>query len=86
MAKTVAIKEIRINAKCSDLFAATLHDKNGDQIGGMYSGYVPSLMPGQHFGDYIELDIDLATGKILNWKVPTKRQIDEFLRECTREF
>ena len=79
---TSTIKEIRINAKCSDMFAATLHDQKGNQVGGDVAGYVPSLMPGQHFGDYVELDIDLATGKILNWKVPTKKQIAEFLREC----
>jgi hypothetical protein len=25
-------------------------------------------MPGQHFGDYVMLDIDPYTGKILDWK------------------
>jgi hypothetical protein len=80
------IKEIRINAKCSDMFAATLHDKTGKQIGGMYAGYVPSIMPGQHFGDYVELDIELSTGKILNWKSPSKKAIAEFQNQCTRNF
>jgi hypothetical protein len=33
--------------------------------------------PGDHFGDYIMLEIELATGKILNWKPPTQDQLDE---------
>lgn len=67
---------IRISAKCSDLFAATLHDENGAQIG-EYDGYVPEFMPGQHWGDYVSLHIDLETGKILNWKAPTKKAIEK---------
>lgn len=29
--------------------------------------YVPGCLPEQHFGDYIQLHIELATGKIVNW-------------------
>lgn len=36
-------------------------------------------MPGQHYGDYVILDIDLDTGKILNWKPPTAEQIEEWI-------
>ena len=61
---------ININAKCSDLFSANCNGKH-------YSGYVPDWMPGQHYGDYVTLEIDTDTGKILNWKKPTKAQLDE---------
>lgn len=70
-------KTIRISAKCADLFSATAHDETGKQVG-EYSGYVPSLMPGEHYGDYIDLNIDLATGKILNWKKPSASHLKIF--------
>ena len=68
-------KTLFISAKCSDLFSAFLYD--GNKIVGEYDGYVPKFMPGEHYGDYVTLEIDLETGKILNWKTPTKKQLDE---------
>lgn len=58
---------LSISAKCSDLYSHTIYNKDGE-IDSQYDGYVPSLMPGEHFGDYILLDIDPYSGKILNWK------------------
>ena len=62
---------IHINAKCSDLCFASLTDKDGNPVGKDHDGYVPQWMPGEHCGDYVELDIDIATGRITNWKKPT---------------
>jgi hypothetical protein len=62
---------IRVSAKCSDLWSHQVIGKNGE-VQSEYDGYVPSFMPGEHYGDYIMLDIDPYTGKILNWK-PWKR-------------
>lgn len=70
------IQSIRISAKCADLFSATAHDETGKQVG-EYSGYVPDLMPGEHFGDYVELKIEVATGRILNWKAPSQKVLKE---------
>lgn len=70
---------IRISAKCSDLFTATVHDSEGKVIKD-YSGYVPDFFPGEHYGDYVDLAIDLRTGLILNWK-PTKKDLETFLNE-----
>lgn len=72
-------KQISISAKCSDLFNAALND---DKLGrvGEYEGYVPRWFPNpniQHFGDYVELRIDVETGRILNWKKPTDAQLKE---------
>lgn len=75
---------ISINAKCSDLFAASL-TQDGKHIGD-YDGYVPEFFPGNHYGDYVELKIDVATGQILNWKKPTQKQLDEiFKKEVDKE-
>ena len=73
---------IKISAKCSDLFSARLLDAHGNEVGS-YEGYVPEFFPGKHYGDYVQLDIELATGKILNWKPPTDEQLTEILKEET---
>ena len=69
-------KTISISAKCSDMFSATLHNEQGNNVG-EYHGYVPKWMPGEHYGDYVELDIDVDTGKILNWKTPSEEDLAE---------
>lgn len=70
---------LSICAKCSDMCAATLTDEKGKVLK-EHDGYVPSLLPEQHWGDYVILDIDVNTGQILNWKKPTKKQIAEFIK------
>ena len=72
------IKTIHICAKCSDMFSATLQNEDGTQAGD-YDGYVPDFMPGQHYGDYVQLDIDVETGHILNWKKPTQAELKALL-------
>lgn len=77
---------ISISAKCSDLFSATLHDSKGSSIA-EYQGYVPEFLPGteEHYGDYVILDIELATGKILNWKTPTQDDLNQVKWEAEQE-
>lgn len=58
---------LQISAKCSDMYSHTIYSKTGE-VYRSYDGYVPSFMPGEHYGDYVMLDIDPYTGKILNWK------------------
>ena len=64
-------------AKCSDMFSARFHDDNklGPIPDGEYDGYVPTFFPGQNGGDYVELEIDIDTGNILNWKIPSRAQL-----------
>lgn len=57
---------IKIHAKCTDCFSMTVLDTNGNEILD-HDGYVASFMPGNHYGDYIILDIDPKTGVITNW-------------------
>ena len=62
-----------ISAKCSDAFFARIGEKE-------YNGYVPKWFPNpsvEHWGDYVELEIDLETGKILNWKKPAQKELKE---------
>lgn len=76
------MKTIRLSAKCSDLFDASLAERVGDQnvLRGEYHGYVPSWFPNpkeEHYGDYVQLDIDVETGRILNWKKPSQANLKE---------
>ncbi len=69
-------KTISISAKCSDCFSAVVLDKDNKTLF-EYNGYVPDFFPDEHWGDYVILDIELATGRILNWKAPTQKDLDE---------
>ena len=69
--------KINICAKCSDMFSAHLIDDDGKVKGEAYDGYVPGWMPCDNGGDYVTLSIDVATGKILNWKRPTRKELAE---------
>ena len=64
----VHAKTLKIYCKVSDNFTATLVDQDGEPIFDQDDGYVPGFMPGDHYGDYIILDIDLDDGRITNWK------------------
>jgi hypothetical protein len=65
---------IEISAKCSDLCSVVATNAAGDTIQ-TGDGYVPDFMPDEHYGDYVMLTIEVATGKILNWRAPTDAQI-----------
>jgi len=72
------MKTIRIQAKCSDLFFATL--KNDDGTREEYEGYVPGWLPNpkaSHGGDYVDLTIDIETGTIVNWKKPSQEELND---------
>ena len=62
----VNVATIFINLKVRDEFGCAIKTNDGQEIFS-YEGYVPSWMPGEHYGDYVELEIDIDTGQILNW-------------------
>lgn len=74
----VQAKTFKIHMKCRDEFEGTLLDQNGETLK-EYEGYVPSFFPGLHYGDYLLLDIDIDTGKILNWGNITAEMIESFI-------
>lgn len=68
---------LKICAKCSDLCSSVLTQDNGIVVKET-SGYVPSIMPGGD-SDYVTIEIDVSTGRILNWKAPTTMQLKNFI-------
>ena len=74
----VEAKTLKLHLKVSDRFTGTLVDQDGQTLKD-HDGYVPDFMPGEHYGDYVILDIDIDTGKITNWRTPSAEQIEEFI-------
>lgn len=69
---------LKIHMKVRDEFSAQLADQDGAIIKD-YEGYVPSFMPGDHYGDYLILDIDMDSGQILNWSKPKTEDVQKFV-------
>ena len=69
---------LMISAKCSDCCDSILID-DGKEVANKI-GYVPCLLPGGG-GDYIEMEIDLTTGQILNWVPPSGLQVASFIED-----
>ena len=67
----MAKKILSVSAKCSDLCSIEYVDENGKII--EHDGYVPENI-GVGGGDYIDFEIDVETGQILNWNT-TEEQI-----------
>jgi hypothetical protein len=74
------IETIFITAKCSDLCHITFIDGAENEIGER-DNYVPDWMPENHYGDYVELHINVETGQILNWKTPTQKELDKSIEK-----
>ena len=78
-----------IQAKCSDTFWSAITDDKGKQVGKKdYLGCVPKWFPNagvKHYGDYIELNIDMETGQIINWIKPTQEQLEETFKINSEE-
>lgn len=77
-ATDVEAKTLKLHLKVCDQFYATLEGQDGAEIK-EYEGYVPGFMPGEHYGDYVILYIDIDTGKITNWKTPSQEQLEKFV-------
>jgi hypothetical protein len=73
--KEVNVNTVSIIAKCSDLCFTKLKSNKGEVLI-EHDGYVPDFFPEDHYGDYVQLDIDMDTGRILNWKI-TKKAVQE---------
>lgn len=74
------VKTIMVTAKCSDACHIEFLDEDKNRIG-QRNDYVPSYFPEEHYGDYIELEIDVATGKIVNWTKPTQKELKDSITD-----
>ncbi|HGU9768548.1 TPA: hypothetical protein ACNFOQ_000058 [Morganella morganii] len=72
------LKEMRLCIHVRDGFTCSLHNPDGGEFAS-HEGYVPDFFPGDHYGDYLMLNIDVETGQITNWKKPTPEDITKML-------
>lgn len=72
------ITSIWVSAKCSDLCFVEYFDKDKKMVAER-DGYVPSFLNegSDNDGDFLTLEIDVASGKILNWKKPTQKELKD---------
>lgn len=77
----VNVKTMKLHVKISDRFGGDLVDEQGEVVHSFDDSYVPDWFPGEHYGDYLILDIDIDTGLITNWKKPSAKQIEESISE-----
>lgn len=75
----VNVKTLKMYLKVCDRFTASLESSTGVEIFDQDDGYVPGFMPGDHFGDYVILDIDVDTGQITNWNKPSPEDIQQWI-------
>jgi len=71
---------LKINAKCSDLCFADLINDKGETIAER-DGYVPQNVNLGYDDDYVEFEVDIKTGQILNWKPLTEKQVIAALKK-----
>ena len=76
----VDVKTLEIYCKVSDRFTYSLTDAQGEEVHTQDDGYVPDFMPGDHYGDYVILNIDLETGVVTNWTAPTAKQLEAAIK------
>lgn len=74
----VNAKTLVVTAKVRDSGAYILTDQDGAVISDQ-DGYVPGFFPGEHYGDYLMLHIDMDTGVITNWKKPSAEDVQEWV-------
>lgn len=74
--KEIELKSVSIHVKVCDSGHYSLLDANDRELA-TRQDYVPSFFPGEHYGDYLMLNIDIDTGMILNWKKPNPSMLIE---------
>jgi len=77
----VEAKTLKLYCKVCDNFTASLHDQDDIKIHTQPDGYVPDFMPGQHYGDYLILNIDIDTGQVINWKTPSAEDLQTWVSQ-----
>lgn len=72
----LTVATVSTHIKVCDRFTASFKNAEGKEVLD-YDGYVPNFFPGQHYGDYLYLDADIETGRILNWVKPSADDLQE---------
>lgn len=69
-----SVKTIKLSAHCQDRSEVIGKDANGREVVRTEPYYMRSQF-GLGSGDYVELEVDIETGQILNWKKPSDEDL-----------
>ena len=72
----ISVSTVRVNVKVGDRGFYEFISTDGTSLKELQDDYVPDFFPGEHYGDYLILDIDLETGQIKNWNKPSVEDIE----------
>ena len=78
--KKVKVNIMNIYMKVKDTFYCTIRTEDNKYVA-EYEGYVPHFFPEEHYGDYLDLKIDMETGQILNWVKPIDDDLNHLIEE-----
>ena len=78
--KATNVHSINLYMKIPDDFTWSIVNTDWDSLCEFDAQCVPDFFPWDHYGDYLILEIELDTWKILNWTKPTKEQLTEFIK------
>jgi hypothetical protein len=74
------IKVLKVCGKTVDACSIIFQNEEGVDVGSR-NDYVPNYFPEEHWGDYLDLHIDVETGMILNWKKPTQKELKDSITD-----
>lgn len=78
----VEAKTMRVSIKARDCCIVQVLDQDGSIVAER-DGYVPAILPGGP-GDYVEMEIDIDTGRIADWQVKAEA-LQAFIDENSSE-
>lgn len=70
--------KILVYAKCNDCCFVSVIDDDGTVLRD-HDGYVPKIISND--SDGLDLEIDIKTGQILNWRAPSDDEIKSFINQ-----
>lgn len=71
--------KIFVGGKCSDMAWYYINNENGETVKDG-EGYAPYIK-GVSDGDYIEIEVDNETGKVIGWVPMTNKVVESFGEE-----
>lgn len=73
--------KLKLCAKCSDMCSLEYTDSKGKVT--TSDSYVPEgIGIGDAWGDYVEMEIDMETGQIMNWKKKSDAAIIKAIKKA----
>lgn len=74
---TMKAKTLKLRCNVFEEFNAELVDEEGRLVSEVEDEHIPPWFPSDEYDMAITLEIDIATGRIVNWTPPTAEQLNK---------